>query len=395
MQLSKFTLNIYLLAIFSSFFPFAAYIPIFLGCFILFLFDLILNRKTLKKNVVFIVWVICLFCVSIVSHLINLNTSDAAQFIKLLINFSFISGFYFFISNHRNILEKNKYKIKLLIELIIFLTFLQVILNVYIMNLWFMPFTGVQNSIDAYLIINPPIYFGTKEKNIWATKFVFLSIIYLTCYIYHIFNGTRKLYTFLGMILFVVLYTFSRTAQLMFIAFVFLYYFWKIFYIQRNIVLQAILFLSLILFSIPVGIIIFNKLLHITLGSGDGLAARFELWNALYLHLEKMNIWFGNGFLSAQYIISTYTNWDNNNFHNVFMNLFSDIGMLGLFIYLIIVKFAFSCHNLIKCDSRFVFLCLFFPFFICINSQYLGFDSDIVIYFSLVMLFIQSRSYGA
>lgn len=250
--------------------------------------------------------------------------------------------------------------------------------------------------MDAYLIIEPPIYFGTKEKNIWATKFVFLSIFYLSCYIYGVFISKIRLYVSIIMILFVVIYTFSRTAQLMFISFVFLYYFWRIMYIKNNIIIKIIMLSILIALSIPIGFFIYNKLLHITLGSGDGLAARFELWEALYLHLEHMNIFFGNGMLSAKSIISTYTTWNNNNFHNVFMNIFSDMGVQGLSFYILVLSLVFSCKGIGKSNARFTFFCLFIPFFICVNSQYLGFDSDVIIYFTLVMLLNYSRliTYG-
>lgn len=397
MRPSNLAVNTYLLSIFSLFFPFAAYVPIFILCSVIFVWDVTLNHNTIKKNVILTLCVLSLFFSASISHFMNMPDSDSTQYIKLIITFSFLLGFSFFISKHPKLLLDYRYRIQYCIELIIFFTFIQVVLNVYKMGLWIMPIVGVQNSMDAYLIIEPPIYFGTKEKNIWATKFVFLSIFYLSCYIHEIFRSKVRLYINFIMILLVVIYTFSRTAQLMFISFVFLYYFWKITYVKNNIIIQIIMFSLLFSLSIPIGFFIYDKLLHITLGSGDGLAARFELWEALYLHLENMNIWLGNGMLSAKNIISTYTTWNNNNFHNVLMNIFSDMGVVGLSLYILVLFLVFSCKGIGKTNARFTLLCLFIPFFICINSQYLGFDSDIIIYFTLVMLLHYSRlrTYGS
>lgn len=397
MRLNNLIVNIYLVSIFSLFLPFAAYVPIFILCSILFIYDVIINHVTVKRNVFFALCVLGLFITATISHFMNLYESDNTQYVKLIITFSFLLGFSFFISKYPKVLLDYRYRIQYLVELIIFFTFIQVILNVYKMSLWEMPITGVQSSVDAYLIIEPPIYFGTKEKNIWATKFVFLSIFYLSCYIYDVFRSKVRFYINILMILFVVVYTFSRTAQLMFISFVFLYYFWKIMYVKDNVIMQVFMFTILFSLSIPMGLFIYDKLLHITLGVGDGLAARLDIWEALYLHLEHMNIWFGNGMLSAENIILTYTTWINNNFHNVFMNIFADMGILGLSLYILILFLVFSCKNIGKVNSRFTLLCLFTPFLICINSQYLGFDSDVIIYFTLVMLLQYSRlrDYGA
>ena len=98
------------------------------------------------------------------------------------------------------------------------------------------------------------------------------------------------------------------------------------------------------------------------------------------------------GILSGEYIISHYTNWDNNNFHNVFLNTFADLGFIGVFTYIFLLRSVFIIKGNSKAERRFSLLVLFAPFFICINSQYLGYDSDIAIYFTLVIFLMTSLS---
>lgn len=388
MPLNKLAVNVYFLSIFSLFLPFTAYVPLFV-LFIGIVFIDALAKKEIKSKYIKNIFGFLLFiCIAAISHIINMEHSDKTQFIKLVVNFLFVIAFIVFQTNNATYLRKAFVsRLPILIEIILLITFFQVVVNLEKMNLWAMPFTGVQNSMDAYLIVEPDMYFGTKEKNIWATKIVLTSIIYVSFYLRGIYKlGKLRFYFFGFLILFNTLNTFSRTAQLMLIAAVFLYMLWKIFYVYRNAILKICASSFLFIVGGAASIVIVDKLLHITLSSGDGLAARFELWNGLYQYYlsGNMNLLVGNGILSGEYIISHYTNWDNNNFHNVFLNTFSDLGIAGLVSYLFLLKSVFITGER-KVDRRFSFLVLFIPFFVCINSQYLGYDSDIAIYFTLVI----------
>ncbi|ACE62130.1 O-antigen ligase family protein [Actinobacillus pleuropneumoniae] len=392
MQLNKLAINIYFLAIFSLFLPFTAYVPLFLLFIVLVAIDAVAQKEIKGKYFDSLFWLLSFCSLALVTHLINLQHSDITQLIKLIINFSFLSFFIVFLArNNDYVINEIVKKLPKLIELILLLNFIQIVINLAKMNLWMMPFHGIQNSMDAYLIIEPTMYFGTKEKNIWATKIVFVSIIYLAFYLRDIYKISRlRAGIYIFIILFNTLYTFSRTAQLVLIFAIFLYFLWKIFYIYKNVILKIFSFTILSIVSIFAAIIIIDKLLHITLSSGDGLSARFELWNSLYSFWEAgdMNIFLGNGILSGVYIISHYTEWDNNNFHNVFLNIFADMGILGLCCYFFILKSIFISRQNNKVDKRFSLFLFLCPFLVCINSQYLGFDSDIVIYFTLVISFM-------
>lgn len=394
MLLDKSLFYIYLLAIFSLFLPFTLY-PVFFVLFtVLAIAYLFLLKQVRIINLSLFFWMGIFSLLGTFSTLLNIAYSDYTQYVKLIVNFSFLLSFYIFLDTKKEIFLLKKNMLIRLLEIIIFLMFIQVFINVYLMDLWTLPFVGVKNSMEAYLIVEPTMFFGSKEKNIWATKFVFITIMYFSIYINNIFTMSKlKLIIMTFFVLFNVLYTFSRTAQLMFVIFLFSYGFWKILFVYRTFFLKVFSITILFIVSIGVGFVIYDKLLHITLSAGDGLAARFELWQALSISFDKLNIWIGNGFLFGQFIISKYTTWGNNNFHNVFMNIFVDLGLLGVFSYLAILKNIFIPRRFEKIRS-FVFFVLFPPFFLCVNSQYLGFDSDIVIYFSLIALLWTLKKYG-
>ena len=74
-----------------------------------------------------------------------------------------------------------------------------------------------------------------------------------------------------------------------------------------------------------------------------------------------------------------------NNFHNVFINIFIDLGVIGLLVYFLILKMIFVSF-ISKKNRMIMFYLMFLPLFICMNFQYLGFDNDIIVFFLSVYL---------
>jgi len=389
MKINNLLFYVYLSAIFSIFIPIAVY-PIFFLIFIYFnTLSILSEKKILIINNLFIlnIMIILFILIASFSFFSNLSNSDHIQYLKIIINFIFLINVGYYIDSNTHIFLAKRKIFQNIFELIIILSFIQIIINVHSVNFWLIPFIGVENSVMAYKIVEAPILFGTTEKNIWATKIAFIQIIYFSFIYFKYFNVKNiKLYIFWLLSIFNIVYTFSRTAQLVFLLFITAFIIWKIFYIYKKILLKILSISFFLLISIPILFVIYDKLFHITLGSGDGMSARLELWEALYINLNNMNIYTGNGILYAKYVISTFTSWTNNNFHNVFLNTFADEGIIGLLLYILILRMVFFSYKLNKVSKRFIFLVLFLPFFACINSQYLGYDSDIVIYFSLVLL---------
>jgi len=351
------------------------------------------NKKNIiSKDILILGSYLFLFLlIGTMSFLLNINNSDSRQYIKMILNFTFLINIVFYIKINSCIFIKKRKTFQYLFEFIIFLSFFQIILNIYIIDFWKMPFIGIKNSVEAYKIVEPNVFFGTTEKNIWATKIAFIEIIYFTLVCFKYFKINRfMVYVIWFVSLFNILYTFSRTAQLVFMLFLIMFFILKIFNLYKNFMFKFLYIVIFILFTIPITAVIFDKLFHLTLDGGDGMSARIELWILFYNDLKNMNIFIGNGILYAKHVIPEFTRWTNNNFHNVFLNIFSDEGLFGLILYILILKtifFKFS-KKIRNNDKNYIILVLFLPFFACINSHYLGYDNDIVIYFSLVYLTI-------
>jgi len=378
---------ILLLAIISIFSPVIVYIPFFLLFIILQFISEYYDGKVSTSFIHLFLLIYSFLIIASISFLLNYKLSDNIQFVKLWLNLNFLlMGILFIKKNYNNI---NLKSLKYTLELIICLSFIQISLNVLIMNLLYLPIQGVDNSIIAYNIVIPNIYFGTTEKNIWATKIAFIQIIYITLYNLNIIQTKKYKYNFLMLLmLFNIIYTFSRTAQLAFI--ISLIYFFYTSIRKNDNALKWTWKIFFLFILIGVSSIIYNKLLHLNFETSDGMFARIELWMALYNNLDKINWIWGNGVLYAKYLIANETQWTNNNMHNVILNTFVDFGLIGLFFYLsIIYKIFFDIKNSIINNLK--LWALFIPFFIVINSQYLGYDNDLVIYFILVY-FIEIKS---
>lgn len=390
MKVSSFLFYTYLVSIFSIFLPITIY-PVFFLIFIFFnLLTIIQSKQHIlsKRLFKFFVFILLFIFVASMSFILNISNSDQVQYTKILVNFIFLISIIYYLQNNIEIFIRKRKIFQFLFEIIIFFSFIQILINVNTINFWMMPFIGIENSVVAYRIVEPTIFFGTTEKNIWATKIAFIQIIYFSFIYFQYFKASKFKVSLIWIFsIFNILYTFSRTAQLVLLLFITLFLIWKIFYVYKNILLKFIAIISFLLVSIPTGIVIYDKLFHITLGSGDGLGARLELWLALYNNLDNMNLFIGNGILYAKYVISAFTSWTNNNFHNVFLNTFADEGVIGLLLYLFILKIIFFSTSNSKQIKRYISIVLFIPFLACINSHYLGYDNDVVIYFSLVFLF--------
>lgn len=390
MTSSNFSFLIWLVSIISVFCHITIY-PIF---FLFFSFIYTLNLKIRKSENKIIPTALLFICATTLSFIINFKLVYFTNYLKIPINILFLIFSAHFIFNKIEVFVKNWKWIQLLFIIIIYLSFLQILLNVTLSNLWSLPFIGVSDSDEAYKIVDNTIYFGIKEKNIWATKIVFFQIIFFTAIQIKYFKVSKSHFYLIGFIsIFNALYTFSRTAQLMFIAFLAILYIWKIFYVYKNIIYKTVLIIFFIIVSIPSGILIYKKLFHISLGLDDGLGTRLELWNVFFNNLKKINFLFGNGILSAEILIKEFTGQPVNNFHNVFFNIFTEHGFIGLTLYCVMLKYIFWSSKLSILYRRLVMFVLFIPFFICVNSQYIGYDSDIVIYFSLVLLIKQIIRY--
>nr|WP_217470576.1 hypothetical protein [Photorhabdus akhurstii] len=123
--------------------------------------------------------------------------------------------------------------------------------------------------------------------------------------------------------------------------------------------------------------------------NGDGFKARIILWmtlfNAIY-DFSFLNIMTGHGILFA----SRLNGWvfAESNMHNVFLNMFVDIGVIGLVLYtlsLISLYFFLPLRDKFSNNLR-LKISLFFPLLFCMLVQYTGYDFDVISYIALSLI---------
>lgn len=390
-------LSLWMLCIFSIFIPFKIYIPLFM-IFIIFVsvkyivIDARLNHKTLRLALIILLFIM----VGAFSTVLNSATSHLKEYVKLIINTLFLLSSVIFIQKNQEEFTANIHKILVLLELIILISFIQVAVNVHLMNLWKLPISGLSGSWQAYLIDDPTVYFGNSSKNIWATKMVFIQIIYISLIQLKLVKVKNiRWMTISLMSLFNIIYTTSRTAQLMFILpilfFVFLY-----FMSSRQISLKYFMLFAFGAMAFVVMYYVYNKMMHFTGdASSDGLFMRFQLWQSYFEHFNDQSFHqylLGNGFLFGDSFIDFYFHRYENNFHNAFINTLADLGFIGLTVYTGMILSVFFYHRL-KGYELYRIVVFFLPLFICINSQYLGYDNDVMVYSSLVFMVSQLLHY--
>ncbi|WP_457618561.1 O-antigen ligase family protein [Lutibacter sp.] len=392
-----------MLSILSTFSPVLIY-PAFFVLFSLIIFAKILKKQAILSNSALLLLIVFLIVsLASVTYLVNLEHSVTKQYIKLITNLTFLVSSFYFISQYKLLLLKRLNLIILLLEIIILLSFIQVLINVLLTGLLFAPFTGeITNSSMAYLITTPGVYFGIPEKNIWATKIILISIVYFALYYLLTFNLISKFrfYLFTFFSIFCIIYTFSRTAQAMLMAFAVVLAFYH-FYLDKKNIKRYLYLAAFFVISIPI-LVYFSvdflridaNILDISSGhQGDGLKSRLMMWVHFFENYSDFNI-LGNGILYADYYFNNIFIRGENNFHNVFLNTFVDTGIIGLLLYLVLIYYVFF-GVYYKYKRQFIYIVMFPPFFVCINSQYLGYDNDLIVYFAFVYLIgiLQNQTY--
>lgn len=319
-------------------------------------------------------WPVLFFLIlSVFFALLNLDKSfDVVSFVKLIVNISFFVCAASFVCKSDVGRSLNNLCISAFI--FIFFSFVQTIYNVYALDLWLLPLS-VSSSSDSYIISSGTTLFGDESKNIFASNVVVFLIITIVFGYYKKFSLLIWLSVFFG--LFCLLYISSRTAQLAFLVFLVALGFHHIYKKNKGFVLAIFFFLFVPLMLYLAQLVI--RLDYSTLTDfdpaeigghrGDGLLARFIIWGYIFTNLKLDDFIFGNGILSFSY----YTDglFVENNPHNVFLSIFLDFGVLAFVAYGYLLKKIFISNGVINI--------LVFPFLVFANSQYLGYDSGLVI----------------
>lgn len=381
--------SILYLTIFSIFFiPLKLYIPLF-GINILLVLTLLLTgelRLNLSKwqipVILFMIWSIINSSLAIFIFKTDISIGTL---VKLNLNMAFLLSASIVLQNRK--ISINKERLINFLEFIIIINFIQIILIYILGGLVGMLFSNalMQSSDSAYSISAYYNVIGASNKNIWAAKFAFIYImyIYLTSNERIKLNKIRKfIHIIIGLITTFLLL--SRTAQLA-IIFPLLFI---IFYSIRNInyKYKVTIYVVFSVLSIFAGVILFDKFFHIKFDMTDGGYTRLYIWVEAIKNIWKSHWIAGNGIGYSGHFIETVVDRTESNLHNVYLNIFFEMGLIGVGTYVSFLVLYFkeiiNKSNIIK-----VIFTLLIPFAAITMLQYLGFDNDIVIFFVLILVY--------
>lgn len=305
----------------------------------------------------------------------NLNT------LKMILGFSYISVFE---NSFKNFNSKSYIifwkKINKVLKILIISNFFQ-ILFIYIKNnIPLLQIFYLKNSSMAYIINFNDIYMfvGNENKNIWSTKLGIIAIIYYFTQKHIIKEKVNK--KIIALSILTIILILSRTGIL----------FLSIFLIFN--ILQNISFNKKVIFFIPsmpfiygIGNFFYKRILRINFNNmHDGGMTRLYNWNLFRLNYFKENYMLGIGLGGTRkFLIKYNTILADGHMHNVVLNILLELGMIGGTLYfLLITSIFFESRKYLKSKNT----VLFFPFFIVLMLQYMGYDNDVVAYFSFILL---------
>ncbi len=260
---------------------------------------------------------------------------------------------------------------------------IQTLVNVARGHLWLQP-ASITNSVDAYAIQNAGgILFGDQNKNIWATKTLLAYLVFCAL---RRQQGRRRgvdRVAFLSFLI-VLIYTSSRTAQLAFLlgwGANWLHERWPKLRTAGRVGL-GLLAGGGAFVAVAVSRILELGNINLLQGTGgDGFLGRLTLWLYFYFAAPGFSwqqVIFGHGVSAVTGFVSRA--FPENNLHNVFLNQFFDLGLIGLVLYTSFLVFSF---RFLGSRRRW----LFAPaVLVIISSQYFGFDPELMLFFAMSVL---------
>lgn len=383
---------LFTLAIFTTF---IAQIKIYPFLFFIFIFFVIKEVRLDKNDVtlIFLGVLICLlyflsgFSYSFFEKVPYISANRVVEsfvipYIKLIVNVNFMVFGLIFLKNARvydN--EGTSMLIFRVLGIIVLFSCIQYLYLVQQNNLWLSPFNGdVSSSSFSYVLTRDiTVVFGAQQKNIMATKAIFILIIFIS--LMPAKYRDKKTIVILSPVIFILFfYSFSRTAQIAFLLFILpSLYGWFLEGKRREVqFVYTIMCVSAAVFLLQ---IFFESFFHFDLSSAnDGAASRVVLWNIWLDKVSWHNLVVGSGAMGAVEVL--FPMGLENNFHNVSLNIIYEGGLIALIALLGLFMYPFIIHrsNL----SKLSLIALLLPFLVVTNSHYLGYDNDLMIYVLLV-----------
>lgn len=366
------------ISLFSMFLPIKVYPAVYLLSAILFIADSVMNNpsslKIFSKNG----WLLFLAIFTLyatLSFFIHYKGEVhlASSFLKLLINFIFLSASIFWLSNRDN---QNLLRALDLTLLFIFLLCLCQLLY-YHKAFHFHLIYGSESSGKASTLYNKALYFwGLDDKNMFGARLALMGFAYILIPIVR-FNRVawwRIIFIFLLGYL-----SLSRTPIVALIIGVF-FLVW--------IVSKKYTRIALIIVSASILPFVAQKLIrvdHLT-ASNDGMGVRITYWKAFFKHFTDISP-LGNGFLQGNKFLEQYASFYHGepHLHNTFMSCYLEFGIIGFLSYILFI-ICFYRFCLLKNKSTFFWLAAFLPLLAIMMILYSGYDNDIIIYLTLIYL---------
>lgn len=374
---------IWCFAIFTTFISGVKIYPI---VFLLFSFLFFaLEHKSIKVNYYVLLLILILFSLIQVFFLSGIHGFKSTGFIsvkdnfKMFINYLWLISSVLFYQKFQTQIQSNKDILRLTFLIILILSSIQLIYKINALDLWVTPFDGSNVSSSVSTVLNEmPSFFGDLNKNIFATKVLFIFIIYIQMNQVGFFGKKKIKWGLIIWGLVFSVYSLSRTGQAIYLIFIFLlflkaYFEYPKYRALRPIVVSLIVFMGLIVVRVAL-----NSFFHLDLSSSaDGFSTRLILWLGYLKNIGNIG-YLGNGVFSAADFIEQTIGRRESNFHNVFMNMSYEAGWIGLGMYFLLLVSIYHIFNFRQ--LFWISTALFIPFIGCINSHYTGYGPDEVIY---------------
>jgi len=324
-------------------------------------------------------WAICLSIFSIYAGISFFSIYEGqltllASFTKLLINFIFLyfSAIWLSQRDNSNLLRLVDYTL----HLIFLLSLVQLFLYHQAMD--FQLVTGSSSSGQASLLYDEKLFFwGLNDKNMFGARIALLGFIYI---LIPVVSSNRIALWRIGLIFILAYLSLSRTpivALLIGCG----YLLWA-----TSTKKYRILILALLLVVSP---FILYKIIRVDqlTASSDGMGVRLIYWKAFLEHFTEISPW-GNGFMSAPTFLSEYAEFYHGepHIHNTFMSTYLQLGIIGFLSYALFLVFFIKAF-LHKNASKIFWIACFLPLIAIMCILYNGYDNDIVMYLSILLLF--------
>jgi hypothetical protein len=185
------------------------------------------------------------------------------------------------------------------------------------------------------------------------------------------------------MVVIILAYTSSRTAELAFLLGLLFHGAWKLRHNGRITGALALVLLTLALTPVAISILRLPSTVSdiAESSSNDGFFARLILWSyfagaAPLFSIRECLV--GHGVFSVAPFVSSH--FDEDNLHNVFLNQFYDFGLIGLVLY---GSFLVYWFRTTVSEWRWLIVP---ALVIILNSQYVGYDAELMLCYSIGIL---------